>query len=168
MNADKYIETMRNRLISAFDLKDKPADLNLPIKVWAEHNRLSEKYFLAKKISLYAFQNDEYVGLIDCPNGISREEIEKYVGESKRYISTLKKNEEHMSSVYTLAFISSKPITQDVADFVKKTKFHKDFLFTLRGWADLALLAVDLQNMEIYANRQGKKSMQFYEISEKE
>ncbi len=159
---------MRNRLISAFDLKDVPTNLNLPIKVWAEHNRLNEKYFLAKKISLYAFQNDEYVGLIDCPNGLSREEIETYVEESKRYISTLKKNEEHMSSVYTLAFICSEPINPEVVEFVEKAKFHKDFLFTLRGWADLALLAVDLPTMKIYANRQGKKSMKFYEFPEKE
>lgn len=164
MDATEYLAMMRGRLTAAFDFKDAPSELVPAPSVWAVHNRSSEKYFLSKSISLYTVNNDEYVGLYDCRNPLSPTDIKTVLDQFKRLVTTLPTDEKHMSSIFTAAFISEKEISQEVIGAVAGIKFHKDFWFTLRGWADLAVILVDLTNGNIYSNGFGKRMMRNFAL----
>ena len=43
-----------------------------------------------------------------------------------------------MSSIFTAALISKEEIDLKIVETASAKKFHKDFWFSLRGWADLA------------------------------
>ena len=158
MNTSEYLTLMRERLTAAFDFKEPPQGLNPQPALWAVHNRTSEKYFLSKSISLYTVNNDEYVGLYGCTDKIKETDIEAVFEQFKRLISELPTDEKHMSSIFTAALISEEEID---------LKFHKDFWFSLRGWADLAFILVDLKNEKIYSNSFGKRTVRNFEFPKK-
>lgn len=168
MDLDTYFSLMKNRLKNAFDFQSAPGSLGLPIEVWAVHNRKSEKYFLSKKVSLYSFKNDEYVGLVRCSEGLSMPFLEKAVDEFKKLINSLPVDEEHMSSIFTLAFVCPGSIGTEQIAYLSKIKYHKDYMFTFRGWSDLAVIAVDLQDNCVYSNGFGKKLEKNFKISDTE
>ena len=149
MNTSEYLTLMRERLTAAFDFKEPPQGLNPQPALWAVHNRTSEKYFLSKSISLYTVNNDEYVGLYGCTDKIKETDIEAVFEQFKRLISELPTDEKHMSSSFTAK------------------KFHKDFWFSLRGWADLAFILVDLKNEKIYSNSFGKRTVRNFGFPKK-
>ena len=143
MNTSEYLTLMRDRLTAAFDFKEPPQGLNPQPALWAVHNRTSEKYFLSKSISLYTVNNDEYVGLYGCTDKIKETDIEAVFEQFKRLISELPTDEKHMSSIFTAALISEEEIDLKIVETASAKKFHKDFWFSLRGWADLAFILVD-------------------------
>lgn len=165
MNASEYVSLMEQRLTASFDFKQPPSDELSSLAVWAEHNRTSQKYFLAKSVSLYTINNDEYVGLEVFPDGIREEDIQTCLNRFKRLIDRLPADESHMSSIFTAALISEKEIPVEVIGKLEKTKYHKDFWFTLRGWADLAIILIDLSKGEIYSNPFGKKIKKNFVLS---
>lgn len=164
MNTSEYLSLMRERLTAAFDFRDSPEGLSKKPDLWAVHNRTSEKYFLSKSISLYTVNNDEYVGLYGCKDKIKEADIDLVFDQFKRLIKELPTDEKHMSSIFTAALISEHEIDPKVIEAASVKKFHKDFRFTLRGWADFALILVDLSSGKIYSNAFGKKMMKNYAL----
>ncbi len=157
MNADEYVEMMKERLTASFDFAEPPKELMFPLQVWAVHNRKSEKYFLSKSISLYSYKNDEYVGLHVCPVRLTPQALQSCKDQFKRLIDTLPVDDQHMSSIVTSALISAEPVGESVVNELARLKYHKDFRFTLRGWCDLAMIVVDLANEKVYSNSFGQK-----------
>lgn len=164
MDASEYLSLMRERLTTAFDFREAPAELVPAPSVWAVHNRSSEKYFLSKSISLYTVNNDEYVALYDCRNSLTPADITTVLSRFKKLVSALPTDEKHMSSIFTAAFISEAEIDAKVIEAASGIKFHKDFWFTLRGWADIAVILVDLSNGNIYSNGFGKRMKRNFEL----
>ena len=148
MNTSEYLTLMRDRLTAAFDFKEPPQGLNPQPALWAVHNRTSEKYFLSKSISLYTVNNDEYVGLYGCTDKIKETDIEAVFEQFKR-------------------LISEEEIDLKIVETASAKKFHKDFWFSLRGWADLAFILVDLKNEKIYSNSFGKRTVRNFGFPKK-
>lgn len=69
-----------------------------------------------------------------------------------------------MSSIFTAALISEKEISAEVIRKLEKTKYHRDFWFTLRGWADLAIILIDLSK-EKFTQPFGKKIKKNFVLS---
>ena len=67
---------------------------------------------------------------------------------------------------------TSKPFSNSSKDLkivetASAKKFHKDFWFSLRGWADLAFILVDLKNEKIYSNSFGKRTVRNFGFPKK-
>ena len=111
--------------------------------------------------------NDEYVGLYGCTDKIKETDIEAVFEQFKRLISELPTDEKHMSSIFTAALISEEEIDPKIVETASAKKFHKDFWFSLHGWADLAFILVDLKNEKIYSNSFGKRTVRNFGFPKK-
>ncbi len=167
MDPREYKELMKMRLLSAFDVREAPKSLGIEPDLWAVHNRSTDKYIFSKKVTLYSMKNDEYVCLVRLSEPLTAELLEKYRKSAADWISAMEVDEDHMSSLFTLALICDAEPSEDVKRALKKVKFHKDFKFMLRGWADLAVMVVDLKNDQVYSNPKGKKTAQNFLIPDK-
>lgn len=168
MNTSEYLTLMRDRLTAAFDFKEPPQGLNPQPALWAVHNQNFRKVTSSQKcISLYTVNNDEYVGLYGCTDKIKETDIEAVFEQFKRLISELPTDEKHMSSIFTAALISKEEIDLKIVETASAKKFHKDFWFSLRGWADLAFILVDLKNEKIYSNSFGKRTVRNFGFPKK-
>lgn len=70
--------------------------------------------------------------------------------------------ENHMYSDITYIILSKGKIEQPIVKAVQKYRFGKNYLFTLRGWCDARVVAVDLAENRVYGNSRAKKLIPFY------
>ncbi len=159
MDTQDYKEMMKDRLFSSFDFVTPPDNLGFEPDVWAVYHRKSEKYFISRKIPLYSMNNDEYVCLVIIPDSLTVDALRKFRECAENWLFTLEVDEEHMSSLFTLALICSGLPSKDVLRELKKSRFHVDFKYALRGWADLAIMVVDVANQDVYSNPRGRQNI---------
>ncbi len=164
MDSHQYKEILKNRLRSSFDILEPPKPLTNYSDLWAVHNRLNEKYFLSKKISLYSMNNDEYVSLKLVSNQRTAEFLEECQKAFSDYISSMRVAEGHMSSLFNLVLLTEAGVEDKALNNLSKHKFHKDFCFTLKGWADLAVFVVDLKDQKVFSNPKGSNSTANFQI----
>ena len=76
----------------------------------------------------------------------------------------MKPTEEHMSSIITgVIALDNKPST-DIIDAIKKFKYHKGFAFGFKGWVDIRLILVTMDDKNIVTNKKGKEVIQVYKV----
>lgn len=164
MNAKEYTKFLSRRLVQNFDFMDTTEFRLFAVDLFAVHRLKSEKFFFTKKVNLYRIQNDEYILAKELLKEVSVQEIAYYCDKLTAHLpDMLHVTSEHMSSIVSLVLISESAISSEVKTFVEKKKYHKDFMFTLRGWADFALIVIDLEKEEIYNNKFAKQVIKNYE-----
>lgn len=167
LDIQAYKKFIQEKLTRNFDFLDVEKFPLFKVVLFAEHKQSNEKFFFTKRVSLYSIENDEYIIMCEITKPLSIADIQHYGEQCKNYISKmLQISSNHMASVFTLVLVSSLQIPSEVVVAIKKVKFHKDFMFTLRGWADLALIVVDLEARQVYHNTFGKKMVQNYKWEE--
>ena len=65
-------------------------------------------------------------------------------------------NSEHMTTFLSLVIVAESADT-NAKELVRKTKYRKNFSFSLKGWTDLRLALIDLSDSSITTNPQGKE-----------
>lgn len=163
MDAAAYKTFLQGKLERHFDFLD-PAKFPLfEADLLAEYKQADERFFFTKRVNLYRVETDETVILRVQRKAPAAEDIERYARQFKQYFAKeLRAGPDHMASVVTLVLASEEKIAPRAADAIRKVNIHRDFMFTLRGWADFALIAVDLTGGEVYSNLFGAKSARHY------
>lgn len=164
MDSHQYTEVLKDRLRSSFNIVEPPEELRDYSDLWAVHNRLSEKYFLSKKISLYSMNNDEYVSLKPVSNQLTAEFLKECQKAFSDFIASMRVAEGHMSSLFNLVILAESGIQEQALKDLSKHKFHKDFCFTFKGWADLAVFVVDLKEQKVFSNPKGRNNKANFQI----
>ena len=67
---------------------------------------------------------------------------------------------EHRSSFITVLFICDS-VADEAARLVRRTRHHKDFLFSLHGWMDFRTAALDLSTGTVTVNAAGRELADF-------
>lgn len=67
----------------------------------------------------------------------------------------------HMYSDITVIVISSSPLSEQVKKRLSRYHFSRNYLFTIRGWCDARILAVDLAENRICGNRKAKPLVRY-------
>ena len=70
---------------------------------------------------------------------------------------------DHMYSYLTIAFISEKTPDEETINAVKKFRYEKDYLMTIRGHAQSHIILMDLSEGKAYSNRPAKHLLEYYE-----
>lgn len=126
---------------------------------YAEFHASSSQYVLVKRAKLWEVDSHEYIffkaverldasALADLIEFMKTKAVKKVVPE-----------EGHMTSYLTLVIVACS-IEEEVPKLVAKTRFRKNFRFGLRGWADLRVCVVCLEDGEVLANGQAKEMVE--------
>jgi len=159
MDISKIKEKFVNALKNNYDLKYEEEMIEEVFDIIGEYNIRNSKYVLSKNAEIYAFKNEERIFLKHIE---SIQEI--YLDKLKNKISNnieklVKVDSEHMSTDLNFIFIVDKELNENIQRCIKKFKYHKSFLFGLKGWVNVKLYIYDMNSQTLYTNKFGKKSV---------
>ena len=133
------------------------------------YSTISEKYVISPKANLWSIHGFEHILFLEREN-VTAEDIEDagrlmiehmaptLVCKGKKY-----PEKDHMYSYVTVAFLSEKSPDAETIDAVKKFRYEKNYLMTIRGHVEAHLVLMDLSKGKAYSNRAAKHLVEYYE-----
>ncbi len=161
LTSDEYFERLLRSYSDYFDIVRDTSYADLSVAAEAAFHSRSEKYVLVRKAQLWAAEAHEYVFFVRT----DRLDPETY-GTYSRVIleeglSRVKPEKDHMYTYITLLFLADS-VDQEVQKLIAKTRCHKDYLFSIHGWADYRVAAWDGTEQKAYTNRAGRPLKQTF------
>lgn len=163
MDGKEYIATLQQRLQHYYD--NKPLPKSPAFVLAAELNAADEGYFVVPSLKTYSVQHNEYVYVASFTQPLTAELAVPYLQFTKDSMDALKTTTEHMSSVFALVLICENGIDSDALTQLVRTRQHKDYCFTLKGWADLALYIMDIPAQKLYFNKAGENNKKLFTVT---
>lgn len=164
MEFTQYLESLENKLIGSFDLKRNYLLNNYNFDLFAEYHIRNEKYVLVKKATLYAIENNEYC-FVKYFDNIDQYQVQEFTDSLIKSIDlVVQPSEEHMSSIITGVIVLPDKPNIDIIDTIKKFKYHKGFAFGFKGWVDIRIILVTMNDHYIVTNKKGKEVSEVYSI----
>lgn len=80
-----------------------------------------------------------------------------YVRKGEKY-----PEKDHMVSYITVCILSDRTPEEEILKAVRKYRFEKNYLFTVRGRAEGRIICVDLNTANITANRSATQVLKIY------
>ncbi len=161
---DKYsqLDKLLEAFAGSYDIVRNEALCGRPIEARAEMRALNSKYVLSKKLVLWeanAFEQCLFVpvevltadAVQDWWNFLTREAEAELVHPGEKYPP-----EGHMYTWLTVIFIADR-VEDGVKKAVKKLRFTKNYLLSLRGWATGRAMVIDLEKGDVTVNAAGKE-----------
>jgi hypothetical protein len=165
MKAETYLNLLETRLRRYFDIERNILCRNLPLDLFAKSFVRNERYIASKKLTIYAYENNEYCFIKNFET-ISRESFISFTDFLKNAVTDyVTPHGEHMSSVVTGILILEKDPGEEIRKQVQNFKYHKSFAFGFKGWVDIRLVLVILDKGEVITNKKGREVQQFYKVS---
>lgn len=165
MDFAQYIEMVENKLKSSFDISRNYIINDVQYDLYAEFRLRNEKYVAVKNAVIYAFENNEYC-LVKYFNQLNMADYKNLTNSLIQSVeSIVNPSNEHMSTIITGVIVTDN-IPEDDLEFiieeVRKFKFSKSFALGFKGWADIRLMLVLLDEGLISTNKKGKEVSKVY------
>lgn len=153
---EEVLATLLRAHEAYYDVEREYAFCGRQFPGYAEFHSHGEKYVLSKRAKLWEAEVHEYLFfcLLDRADQQSVFDLVDFVLGPGMQKVVLGPN--HMTSYLTLVVIAD-TVDASVSKMVRRCRFRKNFLFGLRGWADLRLAVVGVENHTVYTNGQGKE-----------
>jgi hypothetical protein len=161
---ETYKEKIKERYSRIFDIEENYEYGGTNFDIFASLNMRNEKYFASKKITIYAFENDEYCFLKHFKS-IDKKALNNFINILKRSIKDhVDPHHEHMSTTISGIIVVDKLEDLELIKTIEKFKYQKGFAFGFKGWADLKLILVDLHDNKVIASKKANKVGKFYQL----
>jgi len=162
MNTNEYLENMRIRLASQYDIYNSYDLQGVKTELYAHFYSRNERYVASKSATLYAYESNEHTFF----KSVSTLDVLSIYNFTEHLKSTIddfvEPHAEHMSTRLNAVFITHDPITDDVISHVKKFKYQKSYMFGLNGWVDVCLIVVSLSTGDVFTSRKAKKQANYF------
>ncbi|MDO5133045.1 MAG: hypothetical protein Q4D81_08690 [Eubacteriales bacterium] len=189
MDAASFLDRILEKMSSSHDIvRDYPAERLLPqggrgteepggclsqdvFPAYAFYASTSEKYVLTKKASLWTICEYEHVLFLTGEKESGAEPQPEYaqrliagymepvlVRKGKKYPPR-----NHMRSFLTVVLLLDGSPGKELIRKIRKYRFDKGYLFSVRGYAQGRLVAVDLSAGKVYTSPAARDVADFYE-----
>jgi hypothetical protein len=164
MTQDEYIEYLQRKFERHFDIERNITLHGEIIDLHAKFRNISGRTFITKKDVIDRCENYEYC-YIKKFNNVTEEEVADYGRLLKRIVDEgIEPGRDHMST-YITGVIAANSINEIARKAIGKYSYSKAYSFYLRGWCDVRLICINLDNNEIITNKSGKRVKKVYEIT---
>lgn len=162
MDIEKYLELIRKRLEANFDLYFNHSIGDYSLDLFGKFNMVTTRHVFTKKAIIDTMENYEYC-LIKHFNTLKDTTIKNYTDFLIESIDTLvDPDENHMSTVLNGVVIVDKNPSEEIINFIKKFKHYKSFAFGFKGWVNIGLILVSLEDNYVVTNRTGRQVVDVY------
>jgi hypothetical protein len=160
---ESYLSSLKEKLSSHFNLTSSVSVGEGEYELFGEMNIRNSKYVLSKKAQIYGYENNEFLWLrIGQDDSVAA--LKEELGVLKGQISGLVKNhKEHMSSLLSLTIVLEGGIARDLERFARRFHYQKGFALGFKGWADLVLVIVSLEENRVITHRNFMKTAVFFQ-----
>ncbi len=162
MERTACLEKLLDAFAGSYDIAREETLCGRRVEARAEMRALNSKYVLSKKLVLWeanAFEQCLFVPaetltadmVADWWNFLTKTAEAELIHPGEKYPP-----EGHMYTYLTVIFVADK-VEADAAKAVRKAKFTKNYLLSLRGWATGRAMAIALDSGEVTVNAAGKE-----------
>ena len=162
MKYEEYIKLLISKLEKNFTIERDIVIFDNKIDIFAKFSNISVRTFITQHDIIDQYNNHEHIYIKGYDN-VTEEDIVSF-GQFLKRISDecISPDKDHMSTYITGVLIGNH-IDENAIRAVKKYNYRKAFCFYLKGWCDVGLIYVGLDNNMIITNRDGKKVKKVYE-----
>lgn len=153
MTVDETLSTLLNSYRRYYNIKTE--DVTKPFAAEAAFHTHDEQYFLVKAATLAEADAHEYVFFVTADKiGLSEA---KTLDETawEEGLSRVVPHFNHRSTDIVLVLLSEH-ITEEAALYIKKVKRYKSYRYTLQGWSNYSVVAIETSTGKFFCNRRGK------------
>ncbi|MEL7648060.1 MAG: hypothetical protein AAGU76_08195 [Sedimentibacter sp.] len=165
MDISQYLDLVDSKLKNSFDVSRNTVVNGINYDLYAQFKLRNERYVLTKKAVVYAFENNEYC-LVKHFQKIDERVLDSFTEELKKSVECIvSPSSEHMSSIITAVAVTDNMPPGDFENLkgkVERFRYNKGFAFGFKGWADIRLLLVSLDEGLTAANKKGKEVAKVY------
>lgn len=153
MNRAEFLDKFLRSFESYYDIKRM--DVTAPFAAEAEFHTHDEQYFLIKSATISEAESNEYVYFASTEklDKESFQELDRAAWETG--LSRIRPHKNHRNSDITL-YILADHITEEVFSLIPKQRHYKSYCFSLQGWTNYRLVAIELTSGRSAYNRQGR------------
>lgn len=163
MKYEEYMNTLISKLEKNFIIEKDIVIFENKIDMLAKFSNTSVRTFITKNDIIDKYENHEHIYVKRYDN-VTEEDIVSFGQFLKRITDDcIMPDKDHMSTYITGVLIGNY-INEDAIRAVEKYNYRKAFCFYLKGWCDVRLVYVGLNNNDIITNKDGKKVKKLYEI----
>ncbi len=127
-----------------------------------------EKYVLVREANMWTSNSHEHI-LFMTVDEVTEDVIsDAYAVMADYFEPTLVRNGEkypdknHMYSYLTVAIISQKPVSKEMAKKIHHFKFEKGYMFSFRGFSQGRVICASMEDERVLTNYQGRKMKKLY------
>ncbi len=159
----EYLEELTKRYQLHYNVEANKIISGTKIDIYAlsviEHYRS----ILSKKIRIDHYQEREII----LVNGFDRYVDEEDIYDFSQFLikaaqELINPSFEVMSHVINGIIVAANGFSQEAIRLSQKFKYSKAFFLGIKGWCDIRLLLIDLNNNTVFCNAKGKEIAQVY------
>ena len=164
MKLKEYLDNIETKLQRSFDIERDFMLNGYEYDMFAKFYSRTERYIITRKTVIDAVETNEYC-FIKYFTKIDENHLQKFIDLLSQSIdSIINFDDGHMSSIMTGVIILDNKASDDIIEKIEKYKFHKGYAFGFKGWVDIRLLLVAMNQNYIVANKKGKEVLEVYKI----
>lgn len=153
MTATEALEILLKSYKRYYDIKTE--DVTSPFTAEAAFHNHDEQYFLVKSAMLSEADAHEYV-FFATGQSMELENVKEL--DEKAWaegLSRVTPHSHHRSSDIVLIILAEQ-ISRDAKDYIKAIKRYKSYRFTLQGWSNYSVVAMETSTGELSCNKRGR------------
>lgn len=164
MKSESYMELLRSKFERHFSINTDIDVFGHRIDMHARYSEINGRTFITKNDIIDRYENHELC-YIKRFGHISEGEAAAF-GQFLRKVvdEQVKPGRDHMST-YVTGVIICNSMDQSVKALVEKYSYSKVYSFYLKGWCDVRLICVGLDDNEVLTNKAGKKVKKVYQLA---
>ena len=127
-----------------------------------------EKYVLVREANMWTSNSHEHV-LFMTVDEVTEEVLSDARSVMAEYFEPeLVRNGEkyppqnHMYSYLTVAILSQKPVSKEIAKKIRRFKFEKGYMFNMRGFSQGRVICASMEDEKVITNYQGRNMKKLY------
>ena len=158
------MDSLKNSLKEYYDIYDDFEINGYNFPLYAKSLVRNERYIATRKLVIDAYENHQHMFIQFKNQNVEKNDIENFINFLLSTINQLvNPNEYHMSTIINGIFITNRIFTSDAINLGKKFKYRKTFSFGFKGWCDIGIILVELENKKIYTNKLGNNTKSLYQ-----
>lgn len=162
MEYEKYIAILKSKFERHFNIDTDIIVFGIKIDMFARFADVRARTFITKNDVIDKYENYEYCYIKKYDN-ITEEEVCAYGQFLKKVADErIEPGKDHMSTNVTGVMIGNN-ISSNAKKHIEKYRYSKVYSFYLKGWCDVRLICIDLDNNEVVTNKAGKKVKMVYQ-----
>lgn len=169
MNSSDYLNRLLLKYSGTFDIYQPYVILGREYPAYGYFFSHVEKYVLVRKANMWSADSYEHILFTD-PAELTQAHLEEYRQAITEYIepTLVLKGERlpepnHMYSYITIAVVTRKALSAELKRAVKKFKFEKSYMHSIRGYAQARIAVASMDDESVCVNSMGRPLKKMYQ-----
>lgn len=158
---EKFLETLADSFGAYYDIHMAEGECALPLVFRADYYSRAERYWLSKSITIWGNETNEFAYVFSAPvfdQAMAARCIDYALDEA---LPMVKPHKEHQYTNIKVIFIADR-VDSEVAKYVKKRSFTKNYKFSFYGFSTLKSAVVDLSEKRTITNSAGYELVDYF------